>query len=74
MTIYKGRLENEETGDVFYPQTSYDSKALSASQGAFLQKYKRGEFMIYIDKNIYKCIQDTNFSPTDYPQAWEKQQ
>ena len=25
MTIYKGRLENEETGDVFYPQTSYDS-------------------------------------------------
>lgn len=31
--------------------------------------------MIYTDKNIYiyKCIQDTNFSPTDYPQAWEKQ-
>ena len=35
--------------------------------------YKVGEYMIYTDKNIYKCIQDTNFSPTDYPQAWEKQ-
>lgn len=35
--------------------------------------YKNGEYMIYTDKNIYKCIQDTNFSPTDYPQAWEKQ-
>lgn len=35
--------------------------------------YKQGEYMIYTDKNIYKCIQDTNFSPTDYPQAWEKQ-
>lgn len=35
--------------------------------------YKNGEYMIYTDKSIYKCIQDTNFSPTDYPQAWEKQ-
>ena len=35
--------------------------------------YKNGEYMIYTDKNIYKCIQDTNFSPTDYPQAWKKQ-
>ena len=46
MTLYKGRLENDETGDVFYPQTSYD---------------------------MVECIQDTNFSPSDYPQAWEKQ-
>lgn len=35
--------------------------------------YKQGEYMIYTDKSIYKCIQNTNFSPTDYPQAWEKQ-
>ena len=35
--------------------------------------YKNGEYMIYTDKSIYKCIQDTNFSPTDYPQAWKKQ-
>ena len=36
--------------------------------------YKTGEYMIYTDKYLYKCVQDTNFSPTDYPQAWEKQQ
>lgn len=71
MTIYKGRLENEETGDVFYPQTSYDMVE-GAPAGAH-DMYKNGEYMIYIDKNIYKCVQDTNFSPTDYPQAWEKQ-
>lgn len=35
--------------------------------------YKVGEYMIFTDKNIYKCIQDTNFSPTDYPQAWKIQ-
>jgi hypothetical protein len=35
--------------------------------------YKNGEYMIFTDKNIYKCIQDTNFSPTDYPQAWKIQ-
>ena len=35
--------------------------------------YKAGEYMIFTDKSIYKCIQDTNFSPSDYPQAWEKQ-
>lgn len=33
--------------------------------------YKAGEYMIYTDKIIYECIKDTNFSPTDYPQAWK---
>lgn len=71
MTLYKGRLENDETGDVFYPQTSYDMVE-GALAGAH-DMYKNGEYMIFTDKNIYKCVQDTNFSPTDYPQAWEKQ-
>lgn len=34
--------------------------------------YKNGEYVIYENK-IYKCIQDTNFSPVEYPQAWEVQ-
>lgn len=120
MTIYKGHFKNEETGDVFYTQTSYDSidgkpdtspktgypyecitqhdsvsnpdwtidnrtlwkpwhsrsidyaLPYEAPTGAH-DMYKVGEYMIYTDKSIYKCIQDTNFSPTDYPQAWEKQ-
>lgn len=67
MTLYKGRLENDETGDVFYPQT------LEGAPAGAHDMYKVGEYMIYTDKNIYKCIQDTNFSPSDYPQAWKKQ-
>lgn len=33
--------------------------------------YKSGEYMIWTDGNIYKCVQDTNFSPVEYAQAWE---
>lgn len=32
--------------------------------------YKVGEYCVIEDK-IYKCLQDTNFSPMDYAQAWE---
>lgn len=35
--------------------------------------YKAGEFMIWADYEIYKCLADTNFSPADYAGAWEKQ-
>lgn len=34
--------------------------------------YKAGEYMIWTDRSIQKCVQDTNFSPKEYPQAWEK--
>lgn len=27
--------------------------------------------MIWTDGTVKKCVQDTNFSPEDYPQAWE---
>lgn len=33
--------------------------------------YKSGEYMIWTDDLIYKCITNTNFSPTEYAQAWE---
>ena len=33
--------------------------------------YKSGEYMIWTDSSIKKCVQDTNFSPTEYAQAWE---
>lgn len=39
-------------------------------QGAH-DMYRAGEYMIYTDGLTYRCKQDTNFSPTDYPQAWE---
>lgn len=33
--------------------------------------YRAGEYMIYTDGQMYKCLRDTNFSPTEYAQAWE---
>lgn len=33
--------------------------------------YKASEYMIWTDKTVKKCIADTNFSPDEYPQAWE---
>lgn len=33
--------------------------------------YKQGEYMIWTDGNIYECLQDTNYNPVEYQQAWE---
>ena len=33
--------------------------------------YKAGEYMIWTDDRVYECMEDTSFSPEDYPQAWE---
>ena len=33
--------------------------------------YRAGEYMVYTDGKTYRCKQDTNFSPEEYPQAWE---
>lgn len=33
--------------------------------------YKTGEYMIWTDGKTYLCKQDTNYSPTEYEQAWE---
>lgn len=33
--------------------------------------YKEGEYMIWTDKKVKHCLQDTSFSPEEYPQAWE---
>lgn len=33
--------------------------------------YKAGEYMIWTDGNVYCCLSDTNYSPTDYAQAWQ---
>lgn len=33
--------------------------------------YKAGEYVIWTDRTIKKCIEDTNYSPEEYPQAWK---
>lgn len=32
--------------------------------------YKAGEYMIWTDYNIYKCLSDTSFSPIDHSESW----
>lgn len=34
--------------------------------------YKQGEYMIWTDGALYRCEDDTVFSPGDYAQAWAK--
>ena len=34
--------------------------------------YKVGEFMIWTDGLIYECLSDTNYSPSEYAQAWKQ--
>lgn len=34
--------------------------------------YKTGEYMVWTDGGTYRCLQDTNFSPEEYAQAWEE--
>lgn len=33
--------------------------------------YRAGEYMIYTDKELYRALRDTNFSPEEYPADWE---
>lgn len=33
--------------------------------------YLTGEYMVFTDGLVYHCIMNTNFSPTEYAQAWE---
>ena len=40
-------------------------------QGAH-DMYRAGEYMIYTDGQIYRCKQDTAYSPEDYAAAWER--
>ena len=35
--------------------------------------YHPGEFMVYTDGNIYKCLSDTVYSPEEYAAHWEMQ-
>ena len=33
--------------------------------------YRQGAYMVYTDGLTYQCLSDTNFSPEEYPAAWE---
>ena len=33
--------------------------------------YHAGEYMIYTDNKIYKCLRDSVYSPEEYASDWE---
>lgn len=33
--------------------------------------YKVGEYMIWTDGTVKRCLRDTNFSPEEYAADWE---
>ena len=76
MTTYDGTVQQDWTIDnrtLWKPWHSRKAEyALpwEAPTGAH-DMYKAGEYMIWTDGTVKKCIQDTNFSPDDWPQAWE---
>lgn len=76
MTAYDGTVQQDWTIDnrtLWKPWHSRKAEyALpwEAPTGAH-DMYKAGEYMIWTDGYTYLCKEDTNFSPTDYPQAWE---
>lgn len=75
MTSYNGTVQQDWTIDnrtLWKPWHSRDQEyALPwvAPTGAH-DMYKAGEYMIWTDEKVYECKQDTNFSPTEYAQAW----
>ena len=48
------------------PETA---RAWIAPTGAH-DMYRSGEIMIWTDGARYRCVQDTAYSPADFPQAW----
>lgn len=76
MTAYDGTVQQDWTIDTPTCWKPWHSRKLEYAlpweqpTGAH-DMYKAGEYMIWTDGSIKKCVQDTNFSPTEYAQAWE---
>ena len=76
MTAYDGTVQQDWTIDnrtLWKPWHSRKKEyALpwEAPTGAH-DMYKAGEYMIWSDGKVKHCLEDTNFSPEEYPDAWE---
>ena len=76
MTAYDGAVQQDWTIDnrtLWKPWHSRKKEyalPYEAPTGAH-DMYKAGEYMIWADNKVYMSKQDTNFSPAEYPQAWE---
>lgn len=76
MTAYDGTVQQDWTIDnrtLWKPWHSRKKEyalPYEAPTGAH-DMYKAGEYMIWSDGKVKHCLEDTNFSPEEYPQAWE---
>ena len=76
MTAYDGTahqdwtIENRTLWKPWHSRKAEYALPWEAPTGAH-DMYKAGEYMIWTDGTVKKCVQDTNFSPEEYPQAWE---
>lgn len=76
MTAYDGSVQQDWTIDnrtIWKPWHSRKAEyalPYEAPTGAH-DMYKEGEYMIWTDGIVKHCLEDTNFSPEEYPQAWE---
>lgn len=76
MTAYDGTVQQDWTIDTptlwkpWHSRKPEYALPWEAPTGAH-DMYKAGEYMIWEDGTTQHCKQDTNFSPEEYPQAWE---
>ena len=76
MTAYDGTIQQDWTIDTptcwkpWHSRKKEYALPWEAPTGAH-DMYKAGEYMIWTDGSIKKCVQDTNFNPDDYSAAWE---
>lgn len=54
----------------YHGTSAETARAWVAPTGAH-DMYKSGEYMIWTDGAVYKCLTDTVYTPSDYAQAWE---
>lgn len=55
-----------------YHGTSAESARAWVSPAGAHDMYKAGEYVIWTDGTVKKCLTDTAYSPETYPQAWEE--
>lgn len=59
--------------------TAYTVSKFGSIKGATMQipmygttdMYLTGEYMVYTDGQMYKCLSNTSYSPEEYAQAWQ---
>jgi hypothetical protein len=54
----------------YHASSAFDARPWVKPTGAH-DIYKSGEYMVWTDGVVYRCVSDTNYSPQEYAQAWE---